>query len=216
MKLRWLGHSAWLLTADDGTKIVFDPFEAGAYDGGIGYPPINETADILLMSHTGHPDHGGATAVRGMPETFSVSGSHTAKGIPIIFACVSRYPDDFIFKSGHPVSNIRGTEGARVIDELEPGPGEMMGEKRMLSAFFGTDLDFTLLQKEIKSLIVVGVATWACVLKTVFDAAELGYRVMVPADCCASPAPEAHDAALKVLGQLGVVRPSVNDILQTL
>mgnify|MGYP001031123627 CR=1 FL=1 len=139
-----------------------------------------------------------------------------AKGIPIIFACDSRYTDDFIFKSGHPVSNIRGTEGARVIDELEPGPGEMMVEKRMLSAFFGTDLDFTLRQKEIKTLIVVGVATWACVLKTVFDAAELGYRVMVPADCCASPAPEAHDAALKVLGQLGVVRPSVNDVLQTI
>ena len=48
MKLRWLGHSAWILTADDGTKIVFDPFEAGCYDGGIAYPPINETADIVL------------------------------------------------------------------------------------------------------------------------------------------------------------------------
>ncbi len=83
MKLRWLGHSAWLLTASNGTKIVFDPFEAGAYDGGIAYPPINETADILLMSHTGHPDHGYAAAVKGSPETFAVSGSHTAKGIPI-------------------------------------------------------------------------------------------------------------------------------------
>jgi len=83
MKLRWLGHSAWLLTAEDGTKIVFDPFEAGAYDGGIGYPPINETADILLMSHTSHPDHAGASAVGGSPETFSVGGSHTVKGIQI-------------------------------------------------------------------------------------------------------------------------------------
>ena len=83
MKLRWLGHSAWLLTAGDGTKIVFDPFEAGAYDGGIGYPPINVTADVLLMSHTGHPDHGGATAVKGSPKTFAVAGTHTAKGLTI-------------------------------------------------------------------------------------------------------------------------------------
>jgi len=83
MKLRWLGHSAWLLTAGDGTKIVFDPFEAGCYDGGIGYPPINETADILLMSHTCHPDHAGASAVKGTPETFTAGGTHTVKGITI-------------------------------------------------------------------------------------------------------------------------------------
>ena len=83
MKLKWLGHSAWLLTADDGTKIVLDPFEAGCYDGGIGYPPINETADVVLMSHTGHPDHGYAAAVGGNPQTFAVSGSHSAKGVTI-------------------------------------------------------------------------------------------------------------------------------------
>ena len=83
MKLRWLGHSAWLITASDGTKIVFDPFEAGAYDGGISYPPINVTADVLLMSHTGHPDHGAASAVKGSPQTFTVAGAHTAKGIAI-------------------------------------------------------------------------------------------------------------------------------------
>lgn len=138
------------------------------------------------------------------------------KGIPIIFACDSRYPDDFIFKSGHPLSTIRGTEGVKVIDELEPGTGDLFVEKRMLSAFFGTDLDFTLRQKGIKTLIVTGVATWACVLKTVFDAAEMGYEVIVPADCCASPALEGHESALKVMGLLRVVKPSVKEVIETL
>ena len=139
-----------------------------------------------------------------------------ARGIPVIFACDSRYPDDLIFKKGHPPRTIRGTEGVKVMAELEPGPADLIVEKRMLSAFFGTDLDFTLRQKEIRSLIVTGVATWACVLKTVFDAAELGYEVVVPADCCASPSPEGHDAALRVLGLLQVVVPSVKDVLETL
>lgn len=142
------------------------------------------------------------------------------KGIPIIFACDSRYPDDFIFKSGHPLRTIRGTEGVKVIEELEPGPNDLFNdlfvEKRMLSAFFGTDLDFTLRQKGIKTLVVTGVATWACVLKTVFDAVEMGYEVIVPADCCASPSPEGHEAALKVLGLLRVVKPSVKEVLETL
>jgi nicotinamidase-related amidase len=138
------------------------------------------------------------------------------KGVQVIFACDSRYPDDFIFKSGHPLRTIRGTEGVKVIDELEPGTGDLFVEKRMLSAFFGTDLDFTLRQKGIKTLIVTGVATWACVLKTVFDAAELGYEVIVPADCCASPVPEGHEAALKVLGLLRVVTPSYKEVVEML
>jgi nicotinamidase-related amidase len=138
------------------------------------------------------------------------------KGISIVFACDSRYPDDFIFRSGHPLRTIRGTEGVKVIDELEPAAGDLFVEKRMLSAFFGTDLDFTLRQKGIKTLVVTGVATWACVLKTVFDAVEMGYEVIVPADCCASPSPEGHEAALKVLGLLRVVKPSVKEVLETL
>ncbi len=138
------------------------------------------------------------------------------KGIPVIFALDSRYPDDFIFKSGHPPSTIRGTEGVQVIDELEPGPGDLFVEKRMLSAFFGTDLDFTLRQKGIRTLIVTGVATWACVLKTVFDAAEMGYEVIVPADCCASPVPEGHELGLKVMGLLRVVKPAVKEIIEAL
>jgi len=138
------------------------------------------------------------------------------KGIPVIFACDSRYPDDFIFRSGHPLRTIRGTDGVKVIDDLEPAATDVIVEKRMLSAFFGTDLDFTLRQRGIKTLIVTGVATWACVLKTVFDAAELGYEVIVPADCCASPMPEGHESALKVMELLRVVKPSVKDVIETI
>lgn len=140
-----------------------------------------------------------------------------SRGIPVIFACDSRYPDDFIFtKSGHPVRTIRGTEGVEVIPEMDPGPADLIVEKRMLSAFFATDLDFTLRQKGIRQVIVTGVATWACVLKTAFDAVELGYEVVIPADCCSSPSPEDHESALKVLGSLRVVKPSVSDVIEAL
>lgn len=140
-----------------------------------------------------------------------------ARDILVVFACDSRYPDDFIFtKSGHPVRTIRGTEGVKVIPELDPGPADLVVEKRMLSAFFATDLDFTLRQKGVRQVIVTGVATWACVLKTAFDAVELGYEVVIPADCCASPSPEDHESALKVLGSLRVVKPSVSDVIETL
>lgn len=139
------------------------------------------------------------------------------KGIPIIFACDSRYPEDFIFtRTGYPLHAIRGTEGAKVIEELAPRPTDVTVEKRMMSGFFGSDLDFTLRQKGTRALIVTGVATWACVLKTAWDAVELGYEVVVPADCCASPSLEDHEVALKLLRRLNILKPAVKEVIEML
>jgi len=103
------------------------------------------------------------------------------RSMPIIYALDSRYRDDPLFKRlGIPTHTIRGTEGAKVTDELKPHHEDILVEKRMLSAFFGTDLDLTLRQKGISKLIITGIRTEACLLKTVLDAFELGYEVVVP------------------------------------
>jgi len=139
------------------------------------------------------------------------------KGIPIIFACDSRYPDDFVFTgTGHPPRAIRGTEGVKVIEELDSRPTDVTVEKRMMSGFFGSDLDFTLRLKDARTLIVTGVSTWACLLKTAWDAVELGYEVVVPADCCASPSPEDHESGLRLLKRLNVLKPTAKEVIETL
>ncbi len=56
MKLRYLGHAAFELELSDGRRIVFDPYEAGAYDGALGFGPIEGEYDIAVVSHD-HPDH---------------------------------------------------------------------------------------------------------------------------------------------------------------
>ena len=56
MKLRYLGHSAFELELTDGRKIVFDPYEAGSYDGALAFGPISGPHDIAVVSHD-HPDH---------------------------------------------------------------------------------------------------------------------------------------------------------------
>ena len=55
MKLRWLGHSCFLITAADGTRIITDPY--GVYPG-LHYTQIEEEADIIVVSHK-HGDHFG-------------------------------------------------------------------------------------------------------------------------------------------------------------
>lgn len=51
MTLTWLGHACFMLTLDDGRKIVTDPFDAS-----VGYHTPNVDCDIVTISH-GHHDH---------------------------------------------------------------------------------------------------------------------------------------------------------------
>ncbi|MGD1120196.1 MAG: MBL fold metallo-hydrolase [Dehalococcoidales bacterium] len=77
MKIKYLAHSAFLITADNGTKIVTDPYTPGM---GMKYGAIKETADIVTASH-GHGDHNNVTAVKGNPQIVKTSGE--VKGIKI-------------------------------------------------------------------------------------------------------------------------------------
>lgn len=76
MKVKWLGHASFLITADDGTRILTDPF--GDYPG-LRYAPIKEAADIVVVSHD-HGDHVGAK-VGGNPTQVSGPGDHKVRGV---------------------------------------------------------------------------------------------------------------------------------------
>ncbi len=82
MKIKWLGHAAFVLTASDGTKIITDPYIPGAYDGAVSYDRITERADAVTVSHD-HADHNGATLLPGRPEILKGSGDFMVKGIRI-------------------------------------------------------------------------------------------------------------------------------------
>jgi L-ascorbate metabolism protein UlaG (beta-lactamase superfamily) len=77
MKLKWLGHSCFLITSETGLGIITDPYSTS---GGINYSPVNEAADIVTVSHN-HRDHNNIAAVQGKPEVITGSGTKTAKGI---------------------------------------------------------------------------------------------------------------------------------------
>jgi len=79
MKIKLLGHSAFLITSDKGVKIITDPYETGP---GWAYGVITESADIVTVSHD-HFDHGNVAAVRGNPEVVRRAGRSTAKGMEI-------------------------------------------------------------------------------------------------------------------------------------
>jgi L-ascorbate metabolism protein UlaG (beta-lactamase superfamily) len=71
-----------LVTSDQGTKIITDPYESGAYGGQLSYGKIKDQADIVLTSHD-HADHNDTKSLPGSPEIVKGSGSKTVKGISI-------------------------------------------------------------------------------------------------------------------------------------
>lgn len=56
MQLKFLAHSSFLITSDKGTTLLTDPYEAGGFDGQMGYQPIDEKTDVITISHH-HADH---------------------------------------------------------------------------------------------------------------------------------------------------------------
>lgn len=77
MKIKWLGHAAFLITSDSGTRIITDPYETSE---GLKYGEITETADIVTVSHD-HGDHSNVAAVKGNPQV--VRDTTEVKGINI-------------------------------------------------------------------------------------------------------------------------------------
>jgi len=117
--------------------------------------------------------------------------------IPIIFACDSFLPDDFIFKGKMNPHSLRGTEGSEVTDHLKVGEGDVILPKRRFSAFFKTDLDQTLRTWHCDTVAVGGIATNVCVLMTAMDALCHDFKSILLEDCCAAHKREVHETTVE-------------------
>jgi len=123
------------------------------------------------------------------------------KGRPIIYLCDSHQPDDPEFEYW-PAHAVRGTPGARVIDELVPRAGDHLVEKAGYSGFFRTRLDQLLNELEIEEVLICGVLTNIGVLYTAVDALQRGLRVIVPETCVAALDEEDHRFALHQINEV--------------
>jgi nicotinamidase-related amidase len=99
----------------------------------------------------------------------------------------------------------RGSWGAAAFDGFEPRVGEIFVVGNGNSAFRRTGLEGLLGKRAVDRLNVMGLATQFSVEHTVRDAADMGYRVRLFADCCASGDLDAHRASLRTLSMLADV-----------
>jgi len=107
MKIRWLGHSCFELTLNNGKVFVTDP-----YDESVGYPPLRVRADAVLSSHD-HFDHNHFAAVAGDPQIINQPGEYEACGAKI--TAVPTWHDDAAgAKRGSNLITVIEADGLRV------------------------------------------------------------------------------------------------------
>lgn len=82
-----------------------------------------------------------------------------------------------------------------------PLPGEIEVSKRLFSAFHGADLDQRLRERNVDTLILVGLTTNCCIDATARHGFHLNYNVFVVADATAAYGEEAQRQALAALAQ---------------
>lgn len=109
-----------------------------------------------------------------------------AAGVPVIFADDAHVPGldrELELWGDH---GIAGTEDAKPTAAFEVGEGDYVIPKRRYDAFFQTDLDLTLRELGVDTLIVVGADTNICVLQTLAGAYFRAYKTIVAADATAT------------------------------
>jgi len=90
-----------------------------------------------------------------------------------------------------------GSWDAKMVDDLLPGPDEMVFPKTSSSVFISTNLDYILRNLGTRYLIVAGCLTDQCVDSAVRDACDIGYLVTTVTDACATHSEERHVSSLR-------------------
>jgi nicotinamidase-related amidase len=147
----------------------------------------------------------------------SVLSASREAGLPIVYPV-------FGFRKGHPEIGARNpglmalkqgglfleaAPESQVHPELAPHSGDSIVQKRRTSAFVGTDLELILRNKDIDTLVLMGITTSGVVLSTARHAFDLDYKMIILSDCCFDPDEEVHRVILdKILARQASVATS--------
>jgi nicotinamidase-related amidase len=135
---------------------------------------------------------------------------------------VQRRPDGLggnhnakIFAIGSGVDIVPGTAGAQLLPEFGPEPTDvMLTRSHGIGPMGGTDLDATLRNLGVSTVVAVGVSVNIAITNLVMDAVNLVYRVVVPRDAVAGiPADYATSIIDNTLSLLATIT-TTDDLIE--
>ena len=114
MKLEYIGHACFRLTAADGTRVITDP-----YDASVGIAMLPLEAELVTISH-GHHDHCCEDMLRGAPRI--VRGTQEARvGSVTTRAFASWHDDARGAKRGESCVRLFEIDGLRIVHMGDQG-----------------------------------------------------------------------------------------------
>ncbi len=168
------------------------PAEITLYDSGMSVAPHVYNKDrryaVVVVDMLNDFVYGKIKCERAIPmipRTGEIADEARSAGIPVLYANDSHMRRDFeIYRWGEHA--MRGTKGARVINELRPRKRDVQIPKTTYSSFFNTRLERELKRthdgKGANTLILSGLHTDCCVRHTCADAFFRGYETIVAED----------------------------------
>ena len=90
----------------------------------------------------------------------------------------------------------KGSWNGQVLDRIKPLDDEILFPKTSSSVFLSTNIHYILGNLGVDFLIISGLLTDQCISSTVRDACDLGYRVTLITDACATYSADRHKTAI--------------------
>jgi nicotinamidase-related amidase len=143
----------------------------------------------------------GEDAWGAIPVLQKLIAASRAKGIPVIYTTGTGRPDgwtagSWAWKNARrketPRTTASGLDGNVIVEEIKPGPRDLVVRKEKPSGFYGTPLESYLQLLGCDSIIVTGTTTSGCVRGTVLDAFSLNFRSTVVEDACFDRSQASH------------------------
>lgn len=116
------------------------------------------------------------------------------------------------FRPGHPevsdsnatfrpakINNmfVSGSPETQIHPAIAPKAGDVLIEKKRVSAFTGSGLDLVLKGLGVETLVLAGVSTGGVVLATVCEAADKDFSIVVLKDLCADGDENLHNVLVE-------------------
>ena len=119
MKIEWIGHACFRMTAESGTTVVTDP-----YDESVGIRMMKIPCDMATISHE-HHDHNHVAMLEGSPKIFHAVQSGQVGDVSTQ-AMASYHDDRNGTLRGSSVVRIFNIDGLKVVHMGDQGcmPGE--------------------------------------------------------------------------------------------
>ncbi|AZS70436.1 isochorismatase [Streptomyces lydicus] len=151
-----------------------------------------------------------------------VAAAHDT-GVQVLHAVAERRPDGRgashnarLFKAAErlPVQQLTGSTAVRIADPIPVSDNDLVVRRlHGLSPIAGTEVDALLRNFGCRTLIVTGVSANVAIPNAVFDAVNLGYTAVVPADAIAGVPADYTPAMVRNTLALVATVTTTNDIL---